>query len=160
MMSVQSWYPAPFADSASLSLSTVTLVGQASSSWHSAFFLASKLALLISVTGWRENNGRYVVSAGEDGCVRVFDLRRGQESCYCEVGRELTCLAKTDDDSILAAGDRLGGLHLFTLQDAGSGSGFSLRPKSRFKSSKLKVVPGPATVPVQVPASVQVPAVT
>ncbi len=60
--------------------------------------------------------GRHVISAGEDGCVRVFDLLDGQESCYCEVGRALTCLTKTQDDSIVAAGDVAGRLHLFSLQ--------------------------------------------
>lgn len=59
---------------------------------------------------------RFVVSASQDGSVRVWDVRSGIDQCFLRLGSALTCLAKSRDEKTLAAGDVAGRLHLLSLQ--------------------------------------------
>jgi len=61
---------------------------------------------------------RYIVSASEDSTVRVWDLTTGYDVCYVRLQNPLTCMAKSQDNSLIAAGDEKGGVHIFELKQA------------------------------------------
>lgn len=58
---------------------------------------------------------KFIVSASQDGSVRVWDITTGLDQCFIRLDVALTCLAKSRDQRTLAAGDIDGRLHLLSL---------------------------------------------
>jgi WD40 repeat protein len=59
---------------------------------------------------------QYIVSASQDGTVRVWDVSSGLDQCFLRLPAPLTCMSKSQDESTIAVGDRCGNLHLLALR--------------------------------------------
>jgi len=58
---------------------------------------------------------RFIVSASADGTIRVWNILTGIDECFTRCEHPVSCLAKTPDNDVFAAGDDEGGLHIFKL---------------------------------------------
>jgi WD40 repeat protein len=47
---------------------------------------------------------RNIVSASNDGTIRVWDIASGFDVCFSRPGQPIVCMAKTDDNALFAAG--------------------------------------------------------
>jgi WD40 repeat protein len=66
---------------------------------------------------------KFIVSASQDGSIRVWDITTGLDQCFLRLGAALTCLAKSRDECTLAAGDVDGRVHLLSLCLPGEAKG-------------------------------------